>query len=493
MSNPDQTPSSDHHEEHSAPLTGPRLALIISGPILAAITYTLLGATSLEHAPRAVAGIGVWMGLWWITEAAPLEITGILPLVFFPILRVSKVEAAAAPYANFLVFLLLGGTLLAAAMERWRLHTRLALTLMSVVGARPAALVGGFLAVAAFISMWVSNTATTAMLLPVTISVAAVVDSQGRMSQRERREFGAALLLAITYGASIGGVGTLVGTPPTAQLAAHLRDHLNIPITFLQWMKIGVPMVVLFVPVAWFVLTRLAFRISGGEVEGVRDVIREERARLGPMHSAEWRTLAVFVLTIAAWLTGQWIKVNDAVIVMAAVLLLALIPSGGVGSEPLLTWKTASRVPWGIWLLFGGGLSLADGIEKSGLAQAIAHSGEGLAGHSVLAVLVIVSIGAVFLTEFSNNTALVAMGIPIVSAIGKALGLPVPLLLVTLTLSASLGFMLPAGTAGNALVFQTGRVSVRQMMKAGLLLDILSALFVPLFVYAAWKAGALPG
>ena len=178
---------------------------------------------------------------------------------------------------------------------------------------------------------------------------------------------------------------------------------------------------------------------------------------------------------------------------MAAVVVLGLVPSGGVGSEPLLTWKTASKVPWGIWFLFGGGLSLADGIEKSGLAAAIAQSGGGLEGQSVLVVLFAVSLGAVLLTEFSNNTALVAMGMPIVSAIGSALGLPVTLLIVTLTLSASLGFMLPAGTAGNALVFQTGRVSVKQMMKAGLWLDVLSALLVPLVVWGAWKAGVLPG
>lgn len=481
------------HEGHSTAMSGRRLVLVALGPVLAGIVYALLGTTGLGYEARVVAGIAVWMGLWWITEAAPLEITGLLPLVFFPILRVCKVEQAAAPYANFLIFLLIGGTLLAAAMERWRLHTRLALGLMGVVGARPAALVGGFLAVAAFISMWVSNTATTAMLLPVTISVAAVVDSQGRMSVKERRDFGAALLLAITYGASIGGVGTLVGTPPTAQLAAYMRDHLHVPITFLGWMKIGVPVVLVFVPVAWVVLTRVAFKIGGAEIPGVRDVIREERAKLGPMHSAEWRTLGVFVLTVAAWLTGQWIKVNDAVIVMAAVVVLGLVPSGGVGSEPLLTWKTASKVPWGIWFLFGGGLSLADGIEKSGLAAAIAQSGGGLEGQSVLVVLFAVSLGAVLLTEFSNNTALVAMGMPIVSAIGGALGLPVTLLIVTLALSASLGFMLPAGTAGNALVFQTGRVSVKQMMKAGLWLDVLSAVLVPLVVWGAWKAGVLPG
>ncbi|MFZ4573177.1 MAG: SLC13 family permease [Phycisphaerales bacterium] len=483
----------DLHEGHDDRMTWPRLATVALGPVLAVIAYLVLGSlTNLADAPRIVAGVGVWMGVWWITEAAPLEITGLLPLVMFPILGVCKVDTAAAPYANFLIFLLLGGTPLAAAMERWNLHTRLALGLMSVVGARPAGLVGGFLAVSALISMWVSNTATTAMLLPVTISVVAVVDARARMADRERKEFGAALLLAITYGASIGGVGTLVGTPPTAQLAAHLRGNLHVPITFLGWMKIGLPMLAIFVPVAWFVLTRVAFRISGGEVPGVREVIRAERSKLGPMRAAERRTLAVFLLTAAAWVGGQWIGVNDAVIAMAAVVVLALIPSGGVGSEPILTWKTASKAPWGIWLLFGGGLSLADGIDKSGLAGAVASSGDSLAGHGVLVVLVAISAAAVVLTEFSNNTALVAIGIPIVSAIAKALGLPPTLLLITLTLSASLGFMLPAGTAGNALVFQTGRVSVRQMMKAGLILDVLSAFLIPVLVYGAWKAGFIP-
>lgn len=481
------------HDEpgHDTRMSARRIALILIGPILAAFTAWIATSMGLDRNAAVVAGVAVWMGLWWISEAAPLEITGLIPLIFFPLLGVMKMEDAARPYSNFLVFLLVGGTLLAAAMERWHLHTRLALNLMRVVGARPTSLVGGFLAVSAFISMWVSNTATTAMLLPVTLSVAAVVDSNRTMSEKARSDFSAALLLAITFGASIGGVGTLVGTPPTAQLAAYLRAEMEYPITFIGWMKLGVPVVLVFVPVAWLVLTRLAFRVDGKRIEGVREVIDGKLAELGPMSAAEKRTLVIFALTVIAWLCGSLHKVNDAVIVMAAVFLLALVPSGGIGSEPILTWRTAARVPWGIWFLFGGGLSLAAGIESSGLAASIAGAGEGLHGVHVLGVMFAVSFAAVLLTEFSNNTALVAMGMPIVAAIAKGLGIPPILLLVTLTLSASLGFMLPAGTAGNALVFQTGRVSVRQMMHAGFLLDVLSALLIPLVVYGAWKFGLL--
>jgi len=326
-------------------------------------------------------------------------------------------------------------------------------------------------------------------------SVQSPGDSQSATQPRTAapRAMTAALLLAVTYGASIGGVGTLIGTPPTAQLAAHFRENMKIPITFLEWMFIGVPMILVFIPAAWLVLTRIAFRLDAAPVEGASQILATARKQLGPMVSAEFRTLLIFLTTVGFWLTSAWSGIPDAVIAIGGVILLFITPSKGVHSEPVLTWPTASRVPWGIWFLFGGGLSLASAMESSGLAAAIASLGAGLEGVPALVVLVVISLFAVILTEFSSNSALVAMGIPIVSAIAPAVGLPPSLLIVTLTLSASLGFMLPAGTAANALVYQTGKVSTQQMMRAGLILNVLSGILVPAVVYGAWKMGLLPG
>lgn len=474
-------------------MTRGRLALVAAGPLLALAIFALLGGSDLSWNARVVAGVGAWVALWWMTEAAPLEITGVLPLVVFPTLKVVEPGVAAAPYANPVIFLLLGGTLMATAMERSRLEMRLALLLLSAASARPRALVGGFLAVASFLSMWVSNTATTAMLLPITLSVATVVEAARPDRPLDNRRFGAALMMAIAAGSSIGGVGTLVGTPPTAQFAAFMRDKMQITVTFLEWMLIGVPIIAVFVPVTWIVLTRVAFKVDNELIESVGDVIRTQRAALGPMNAHQSRTLGVFLLTVAAWVTSAYTGLNDSIIAMMAVVLLCLIPSSGIGSAPLLTWKAASKAPWGIWLLFGGGLCLAEAIDRTGLAKAISAQASGMEGAPVLLVMFVFAAAAVMLTELSNNTALVAMGLPIAQAVSASFGIPPQVLMVTIVLTASLGFMLPSGTAANALVFQTGRISVKEMARAGLLLDLLSAIMVPLVVYGFWKMGVLPG
>jgi sodium-dependent dicarboxylate transporter 2/3/5 len=299
--------------------------------------------------------------------------------------------------------------------------------------------------------------------------------------------------MAIAAGSSIGGIGTLVGTPPTAQFAAFMRDKLQVTVTFLEWMALGVPIIAVFVPVTWIVLTRIAFKVDNELIESVGDVIRTQRESLGPMNAHQSRTLAVFLLTVAAWVTSAYTGLNDSIIAMCSVVLLCLIPCGGIGSPPLLTWKAASKAPWGIWLLFGGGLSLADAIDRTGLAQAISSQAGIMQGAPVLLVMFMFAAAAVMLTELSNNTALVAMGLPIAQAVSASFGIPPQVLMVTVVLTASLGFMLPSGTAANALVFQTGRISVKEMARAGLLLDVLSAIMVPLVVYGFWKMGVLPG
>jgi len=493
------------------------------GPLLAVVVYSLLpgaegdesGAVvgGLTHGGRAVAACAVLMASWWMTEALPIEVTGLVPLALFPVLGVASMEEAAAPYATDIIFLFLGGMLLGQAMERWGLHTRFALMTISAVGSRPTRLVGGFLIAAAFLSMWVSNTAATVMMLPIGASVAALVrerftgDGEGH-GDRRSAEFGAAVVLAIAFGATIGGVGTLIGTPPTAQFAGFMA-RTGTRVTFLEWLRIGLPVLLVMLPVTWVVLTRIAFRMDGRALPGVRERIKGDLLGLGPMSRGERATMVVFVSTAAAWvgvplvasipgIKGGWLgealrNTKDSGIAIIAAIALFVIPVNIRERRFVLSWREAERIPWGILLLFGGGLSLAAAIKANGVDLYIAGLADGLGGLPLLPMMLVFSLVCVLLTEFTSNTALVAAALPVGAAIAQRLEVPPAAVLITITLAASLGFMMPAGTAPNALVFASGRVSMRQMMRAGIWLDLLAAVLVPLVVYGAMRAGVLPG
>lgn len=499
------------------------MLLVAAGPLAGLATLWALdgavGRGDLPQAAATVAGVAVLMCVWWISEAVPIEVTGLVPLVAFPLLGVAAMKDAASPYADPIIFLFLGGMLLGRALEVWHLHTRFALGVLTLFGTRPASLVMGFLFTTAFVSMWVSNTAATVMMLPIGISVAGMVAAARGESVGEsaagatggavvgvaRDTFPRALVLAIAFGASIGGVGTLIGTPPIALYASHMQRSTGNVVTFGEWMLLGVPTLLVVAPLCGLVLTRVAFRVSGAPVPALRRVVTERLAALGAMGTPQWFVTGVFVLAAAGWVTSSWTKIHDATIGIAAALLLFAIPAFGRGRSPagleggraparaLLTWREAERVPWGVLLLFGGGLSLASAIDASGLDSALAGLGGGLAGAPLLLVLFVVALASLLLTEFTNNTALVAAALPIGESLATALGVPPGVVLVTITLSASLGFAMPGGTAPNALAFSTGLVPMGSMVRARLLLDVVVAVVVPLVVYGAFRAGVLPG
>lgn len=473
------------------------------GPVLAAAAYALLpdayrdGAghgVAFSHAGRVTAALAVWMATWWMTEAIPIYATALLPLAVLPLLRARSMKDAAAPYAHELIFLFLGGFLVALAMQRWGLHRRLALTALRWVGDRPANMVGGFMAVSAGLSMWVSNTATAIMLLPVATSVIEVVGDGGE-HREEIRPFALALLLGIAYGASIGGIATPIGTPPNLFLLSYIQAELGIEISFLRWMAIGVPLVVCFLPLTWLLLTRWLYPMRMPRIEGGAERVRRALAELGPMSWGERCVLAVFAVACTLWVTRPLLVrlelfgvhplagLRDAGIAMLCALALFVIPVDRRRGEFVLDWQTALGVPWGILLLFGGGLSLAAAIGANGVAELLGAQVAGFAGISSLWVVLAVVTGIVFLTELTSNTATAATLIPILASLAPGLGLHPLLLAVPAGIAASCAFMLPVATPPNAIVFASGHVSIAQMARAGLWLNLGAAVVITLIVY----------
>jgi solute carrier family 13 (sodium-dependent dicarboxylate transporter), member 2/3/5 len=444
---------------------------------------------TMDPAGWRTAAVAALMATWWMTEAIPIPVTALLPLVLFPALGVLDMPAAAGPYANPLIFLFMGGFLLAIGMEKWGLHRRIALGIMAAVGTGPHRLVLGFMLASAFLSMWISNTATAAMMLPIGLAVVALLRPASLAPAPEGRfDFGIALMLGIAYGASIGGVATLIGTPPNAILAGAADELLGVRIGFLEWMQVGVPLAALMLPVTWLLLTRVLH--PAGELEGdAGAVIGRERGRLGPIGRGECMVAVVFTLTAAGWIlrdekalggvtipgVESWFPlVGDATIAMTGALLLFLLPVDARRGRFLLEWEDTRRLPWGVLVLFGGGLSLARAMEVSGLAAWIGAGVSGLEALPAVALVAVVVTVFLFLTELTSNTATATMAMPILAGAGLALGIDPVLLMSTAAIASSMAFMLPVATPPNAIVFASDEITVPRMARAGLLLNVVS-------------------
>ncbi|MEZ0472093.1 SLC13 family permease [Luteimonas salinilitoris] len=463
-----------------------------AGPLLGLLAFWLIpdadsGGLSAEG--RMTAGVAVWMAVWWLGEAVPLAATALLPVVAFPLLGVMAPAEAVRPYASDIIFLFMGGFMLGLAMERWGLHRRLALRILLQVGTAPRRLVAGFMIATAFLSMWISNTAATIILLPVGLSVVGMLLREGaEVPEREARLFATCLMLAIAYAASIGGSATLIGSPPNLVVASYARERLDCDITMLAWMRFGVPVMLVFLLLAWLYLTRLAFPIRLRALPQGRAQIRAMLEELGPMARGERVVLVVFSLTALAWILrpqlAAWFGLpglTDAVIAMAGALSLFLIPAGrdpagrGVAT---LDWDTAVRLPWGVLVLFGGGLALAAAIGAHGVDGFIAGGLYGLAGAPMLLVVFAVAVLVIFATELTSNTAMATAFTPVLAAVALGLGVPVMPLLVAIALGASYAFMLPVATPPNAIVFGSGHVRIGQMARAGIVLNIVGIVLV---------------
>jgi solute carrier family 13 (sodium-dependent dicarboxylate transporter), member 2/3/5 len=462
------------------------------GPVLFAAMLLTPPPAELGQAGWHAAAVGVLMATWWVTEAVPIPATALLPIALFPLLDVRSIDGAAAPYANPLIFLFMGGFLLALAMQRWELHRRIALSVLRLAGTRPAGLVWGFMVATAVLSMWVSNTATAVMMLPIGFSVVQLVEANAARGggAPARSNFAVALVLGIAYAASIGGLATLIGTPPNALVAGFLRETYGVEIGFATWMMVGLPLTVVLLPLTWVLLTRLVFPVRDPEIPGGRALIAGELRKLGPVARAEWIVMAVFALAAGSWIFRPLLDrafpglgLTDAGIAIAAALLLFAAPVDLGRGVFVLNWEWANRLPWEVLVLFGGGLSLADALTETGVARWI--GGEMAAvGHlpTMVVVLMVVAV-IIFLSELASNTATAAAFLPVVAALAVGIGENPLLLTIPAALAATCGFMLPVATPPNAIAYGTGRVTVPQMARAGWWLDLVSIVVVLAVAY----------
>ncbi len=461
------------------------------GPVLAVLAWAALPAAFVDPAGdtvpftaagRATAAVGVWMAVWWMTEAIPVYATALLPLAIFPPLGIAGIGAAAAPYGHETIFLFLGGFVLALSMERWGLHTRIALFALRMAGTRAAGIIAVFMLVTAVLSMWVSNTATTIIMLPIAVSVIGLLrEKAAGMHGDDQRHFALALMLGIAWAASIGGLGTLIGTPPNLFLASYAERQMGIRIGFAQWMLYGIPLVAVLLPLAWGLLTRFLFPLHALRIPLEPAFARAMYAGLGSPNRGERVTFFVFVLTALAWilrpLLNRWPPLgglDDTGIAVSAALLLFLIPVDARARTFTMDWSTAVRLPWGILLLFGGGLSLAAAVRANGVAEYLGAQVGGLSGLPPLVILAALVLFVIFLTELTSNTATTAALLPIVAAIAPTLGLQPLLAMTAVAVSASCAFMLPVATPPNAIVYGSGHVPGEAMARAGFWLNLMA-------------------
>lgn len=471
------------------------------GLFLLAALLLLPAPAEMPLAAWRTTAVVALMSVWWITEAVPIPATALLPLALFPLLGASSMKEAAEPYADPVIFLFMGGFMVALAAQKWHLHRRIALNIVYRFSATPSGIILGFSIATAFISMWVSNTATALMVFPIGLSVVQLStgdlesrNDSGKKPDKTGNPFATALMLAITYASSIGGMGTLIGTPPNALCAGFIAKTYNRQIEFIEWMLVGVPLMLVLLAVMWVLLTKVLFTVSSAPADAQggasKAVVVDELKKLGKMSTGEWIVSAVFILTALLWifnplLTDSFpaLKLTDAGIAMAGALVLFLIPINFSKGEFVLDWQTASRLPWGVILLFGGGFALSSTIEKSGLAKWIAAAASGLTVLPVWLIILMMLTGIVFFSEIASNTATVATFLPIVNSIAVGFGLNPYVLIIPATFAGSCGFMLPVATPPNAIAYASGYISIRQMARAGIILNLISIAAILVLAY----------
>lgn len=456
------------------------------GPLLALLMMLSEAPEGLSESGWNTASIGVLMAVWWATEAVPIAVTALLPLVCFPLLGVASIQNTAAPYANKVIYLFLGGFIVAFAMQRWNLHKRIALTVLQHVGGNGRSLVGGFMLASAVISMWVMNTSTTMMLLPIAISIITVIhNSVDGLDEKAKQDFQYSLLLGVAYGATIGGMATLVGTAPNALLAAFMQDNYGTEIDFARWMLVGLPLSAMMLPLAWLTLTRVVFKVDFKTSGEGRAVLQRMKDEMGRITVPEKRVAIVFVAMALTWVLRPMLvklpglsALDDSGIAMAGAISLFLIPSGDKSDPLLLRWHYAEKLPWSVLILFGGGLTLASAVTRTGLAEWLGSALQAV-GMLPLAVIVIIAAAMIiFLTELTSNIATTATFLPVVGAIAIESGFDPIVLTVPVTFAASCAFMLPVATPPNAIVFGSGMLTIPKMVRAGMMLNIVGIVLV---------------
>lgn len=479
---------------------------LILGIVLALTVYFVM-PSELASGARLTAAVAVLMGVWWMTEALPIPVTALVPLVVFPVFGDDvAMNDVGASYGNSIIFLFMGGFMVALAMQRWNLHRRIALLTVRAMGTKSSRVVAGFMLATAFLSMWVSNTATAVMMLPIGVSVLMLAsdlrpDADGDNDVAQDRvaddsdavtdlgseevkdaviesRFGTALMLGIAYAASVGSLATIIGTPPNTLLVGYMADEHDITIGFGQWMLVGVPLAAVMLVITWALLTKVLFRPEIDELPGGRELFSTEIDKLGRMSSGEWRVLAIFVAAALAWVAVPLLfdnpPISDAGIAMLAAIALFVLPAGANRGVRLMDWKTVKEMPWGVLLLFGGGLALSSQFGSSGLTKWIGQKTEGLGGLPVVLLVIILTAGIIYLTELTSNTATAATFLPVAGGVALGIGLDPMLLAIPVALAATCAFMLPVATPPNAIAYGSGYVTVGQMVRGGFLLNLIA-------------------
>ncbi len=470
-----------------------RVGLIL-GPALFAVAIWGMAPAGLNMAAQAVLATALWIATWWITEAVPIPVTSLLPIVLFPLTGGLDIGATTAAYGSPMIFLFVGGFIIAVAIEKWHLHRRIAMRIIRAIGAKIRRIILGFMLATALLSMWISNTATTMMMMPIGFAIITQLTEFGkRASDKDsviESDFGKALMLGIAYSASIGGMATLIGTPTNVIFSGIVSQLFEVEITFAQWLIFGLPISVVLLGVCWFYLVRIAFSFDHDHIPGGEEEVEKELRALGKMSPEERLVLIVFIATALAWITRSFVLnkfipgINDTVIAIAGASALFMLPAPSKPGDRLLDWESAVKLPWGIILLFGGGLALAAGFKDSGLAAWIGEQMTLLQGVSFLILLATVVASVNFLTEITSNVATASMILPILASLSLAIEVHPFGLMIAACVAASCAFMLPVATPPNAVVFGSGQIRMQDMVRTGLWMNLISILFLTLYVFA---------
>ena len=472
----------------SATLAYKKLGLIL-GPLVFILTLCFFHPPGLSQPANAILASTLWIAIWWITEAVHISVTALLPIILFPLTSGLDLKATTAAYGHKYIFLYLGGFIIAITIEKWELHRRIALNIINLIGTGVSKIILGFMLATAFMSMWISNTATAVMMLPIGMAIISQLKDHPATPQNEQSVFGKAMMLAIAYAASIGGMATLIGTPPNLVLAGVVQELYGIELSFAQWSKFGLPISILLLGICWVYLTRFAFKFEIEEFPGGRKEIKKQLLSLGKMGYEEKVVAAIFAFTALLWIlrSRAFMKslipqLDDTIIAIAAALCLFLIPAKNKKGN-LVSWEEAVKLPWGIIILFGGGMALAAGFKSSGLALWIGGLFVSFKALPVFLLVLILIISVNFLTEITSNLATTAMLLPILAPIALAIEVHPFLLLVAATVAASCAYMLPVATPPNAVVFGSGYLKITDMVRTGIWMNVISIVLLTMIVY----------
>jgi solute carrier family 13 (sodium-dependent dicarboxylate transporter), member 2/3/5 len=462
---------------------------LLAGIAIALLLYFVnpFGVSPAAAKVLAIAGL---MITWWVTEALPMPVVALLPLILFPLLKISKLDETAAPYANPIIFLFMGGFMLGLAIEKWNLHKRIALNIVRITGTSGDRIVLGFILATGLLSMWLSNTATTMMMFPIALSVIHVMKENNR-GEGNIKNFSLTIMLAIAYASNIGGIATIIGTPPNVAYVGYIQKKYNYDVDFVNWMLICTPLAILLLAALYWVMVKWLFPNRIKSDDGTKQLIRNEIQQLGTLSIAEKRVMFIFIATALLWITRGIIndaqnlfKLDDTIIAVMCAVALFICPSGSKdeNNDALLEWGDTSKMAWGILLLFGGGICLAGALEKAGLMQQLGQWLAQFSGNGFILVLIVVTV-SLFISEVMSNVAQVIVFAPVVSSLADAIGMNPLLLGIPMTLAASCAGMMPMGTPPNAIVFASGHIKLRQMTKAGFVMNIVAVIFITLFCW----------